>query len=203
MATFTWYSYYGSSRTWTDISTNTIVFCGSSTDLSVPITVGSYQDGTHIGTDDPGTDVCTVNHVRNVKYVSTTNNTQFQLDGGASESLSETNMTQTECTLYILFNDAATTTITNARFYCFNSTTATTEATGITAYAVECKTGVTNWTKINDSGSYGGDNTGERLDLLDQGTGATNHSYYISVSASPQTVGAKTAFDLGIALTYT
>lgn len=198
MATFTWNYYGGAGPGWGDISTNTIVFCGSTTDLTTPITVGQWNSGTHIGNGDPGTDQCGANHARNVKYVS---NTQF--DGGSgTEALNDTNLIATECTLYILFTDAASVATSGARFYSFDGTTETNEAVGIEAYAFQQGVSASAWTQINDdSANIGGDNTGERLSLSDQ-TAATEHTFYVAVSARPESVGSKTQFDLGIALTY-
>lgn len=199
MATFTWYGYMGSTPGWVDIASNTIVFSGSATDLTVPITVGTWNSGTHVGNGDPGTDQCGTNHMRNVKYVSST---QFD-NTGSTETINETNIAQTECTLQIMFSDASSVATSAARFYSFDPLASeTVEAVGVEAYALERLTGVTQWTQINDdSGSIGGDNSGERLSLADQAA-ATQHTYYVCVSARPETVGAKTQFDLGIALTY-
>lgn len=199
MATFTWSAYCGAGPAWTDISTNTVVFSGSNTDLAVPITVGSWNDGTHLGTDDPGTDQCGANHMNNVKFVT---GTQFDLDGGGTESLNDTNLVATECTLRIEFTDAASVSISNARFYTYDGSTTTAEAVGMEVYAFEQGVGASAWTYINDdSTNFGGDNSGERLSLSDQGAG-TEHTFYIAVSARPESVGAKTEFDFGIALTY-
>lgn len=197
MATFTWYYYGGAGPAWTDISTNTVVFAGSG-GITTPITVGTWNDETHIGNGQPGTDQCGANHSNNVKYVSST---QFNANGGGTETLSDANLTQTECTLRIHFNEANST-ITNARFYTFDNSTTTVEAVGIEAYAFENGESATTWTQVNDdSGNIGGDNSGERLDLGDQ-TSATDHYYYVAVSARPETVGSKTEFAFGIALTY-
>lgn len=196
MATFTWFYYGATGPTWTDISTNTVVFSGSG-GITTPITVGTWNDETHIGNGQPGTDQCGANHSNNVKYISST---QFD-SGGGTETLSDANLTQTECTLRIQFNEANST-ITNARFYTFDASTTTVEAVGIEAYAFENGESATTWTQVNDdSGNIGGDNSGERLDLGDQSS-ATDHYYYVAVSARPETVGSKTEFDFGIALTY-
>ncbi|MGC9423757.1 hypothetical protein [Vibrio sp.] len=197
MATFNWEAYCGTPA-WTDVATNTIVFSGSATDLTEPITVGTWQDGTHLGSGDPGTDQCGANHVPNVKYVSGT-----QFDGGSgTEALNDTNLVQTECTLRIKFTDAASVAISNARFYAFDGAVETNPAVGVEAYAFEQGVGASAWTQINDeSGGIGGDNSGERLGLGDQ-TANTEHYFYIAISARPETVGAKTEFDLGVALTY-
>lgn len=196
MATFTW-EVYANTPAWFDIAANTVVFAGLG-GLATPITVGSWQDETHLGNGDPGTDQCGTNHVPNVKYVS---GTQFD-SGSGTETLNDTNLTATECTLRVRFTDGSSVAISSARFYAFDSTTETVEAIGIEAYAFEQGVGATAWTQIgDDSGNIGGDNSGERLDLGDQGA-ATDHTFFIAISARPETVGAKTAFDFGIALTY-
>jgi hypothetical protein len=196
MATFTW-EVYSDTPAWHDIGANTVVFAGSG-GIDTPITVGSWQDETHIGNGDPGTDQCGTNHVPNVKYVS---GTQFD-DGGGTETLNDTNLVATECTLRVTFTDAASVATSSARFYSFDGTTETTEAVGIEAYAFEQGVSASTWTQINDdSGNIGGDNSGERLALSDQSAG-TEHTFYIAISARPESVGAKTEFDFGIALTY-
>lgn len=204
MATFTWNYYGGTGPTWTDISTNTIVFAGTG-GITTPVTVGAWNDETHIGSGDPGTDQCGTNHATSVKYISST---QFD-SGGGTETISDANLTQTECTLQIVFTDASSVQVTNARFYAYDGTTVTTEAVGVDVVAFENGASATTWTVINDdtvagaltTGSIGGDNAGERLGLQDSST-ATSHTYYIAVSASPESVGGKTSFDFGIALTY-
>lgn len=197
MATFTW-EVYSDTPAWHSVGANTLVFAGSSTDLTQPITVGTWQSGTHLGSGDPGTDQCGTNHVPNVKYIS---GTQFD-NGGGTEALNDTNLVQTECTLRIKFTDASSVQTTNARLYTFDGTTETNEAVGVEAYAFEQGVTASAWTQINDdSANIGGDNSGERLSLSDQTTD-TEHYFYIAISARPESVGAKTQFDLGIALTY-
>jgi len=198
MATFTW-QVYANTPAWMAVSSNTIVFSGSRTDLSVPITVGTWNSGTHLGNGDPGTDQCGTKHVPNVEYVS---NTQFKLNGGPTETISNANLAATECTMRILFTNASKVAVSNARFYAFDGSTTTAEAVGVEVYAVEGQVGASTWTQINDdSANIGGDNSGERLSLSDQ-SAATVHTFYIAVSARPESVGAKTQFDFGISLTY-
>lgn len=199
MATFTWESYSGSGPSWQDIGSNTIVFSGSLSDLSVPINVNAYNDGTHIGSDDPGTDQCGANHNPNIKYISST---QFSYNGGAAEALNDTNLAETECSFRVRFTDAQSVALSNVRFYTFDGTTVTNEAVGVTVQAWARGESLTSWTLINDDASnIGGDNSGERLNLSNR-SAATEHIFYFAVSASPQSVGAKTQFDFGIALTY-
>ncbi|MHC4412490.1 MAG: hypothetical protein ACYSW6_05885 [Planctomycetota bacterium] len=204
MATFTWNYWGGTGPSWTDVATDTIVFSGTG-GLTNPVTVAAWQDETHMGTGDPGTDGCGTVHAKNNKYISST---QFD-NGSGTETLNDTNLTQDECTLQIVFTDASAVAITSARFYAYDGTTTTTEAVGVDVVAFEQGQSATTWTVINDdtvsgaltNGSIGGDNAGERLDIADSGS-ATSHTYYIAVSASPETVGAKTDFDFGFALTY-
>jgi len=197
MATFTWETYRDTPG-WKDVSTNTFVFAGSATDLTVPITVGEYNTGTHIGNGDPGTDQCGTNHSRNMKFITLT-----QTDiGGGTVTLNTTNVADTQMTMRVVFTDASSVATSAARFYSFDGAVTTNEAVGVVAYAVERVTGMSTWTIINDdTNNTGGDNTGERLALSDQTT-ATSHTFYIGVTARPESVGAKTSFDFGVALTY-
>jgi len=197
VAVFTWEYYGGTGPTWTDISTDTIVFAGSG-GLATPVTVATWQDETHMGTGDPGSDGCGANHCQNVKYIQ---GTEYD-SGGGTETLNDTNLVATECTIRIRFTDGSSVQTSSARFYAYDGSTTTTEAVGVDVYAFEQGVAATTWTNINDdSGNTGGDNGGERLDLDDQGA-ATDHTFYIAISASPESVGAKTSFDFGIALTY-
>jgi hypothetical protein len=199
MATFTWNGYYGAGPAWTDIGANTLTFCSSLTDHDTAITVASYQDGNHITSGDPGSDVCLTNHLNNVKYLGAS---LMDVNGGGSEALNDTNLAENECTLKINFSHGSSVVITNARLYCYDGTTETTYASNVDMYAFERGVTATAWTEINNGGgATGGDNTGERLDLGDKTT-ATSHDWFVAVSMSPETVGAKTAMDLGIALTY-
>ena len=198
MATFTW-EVYSDTPGWHSVGSNTLVFSGSNTDLTSPITVGNWNSGTHLGSGDPGTDQCGTNHIQNVEYIS---NTQFSLDGGTTESLNDTNLAQTECTIRINFTDGSSVATSNGRVYSFDGSTETNEAIGIEAYAFERGVSATSWTQINDdSANIGGDNSGERLSLGDS-SAATQHTFYVAISARPESVGSKTQFDIGIALTY-
>ena len=197
MATFNW-EVYADTPAWMDVAANTIVFSGATDSVTEPITVGTWQTGSHLGSGDPGTDQCGTTHMPNVAYVS---GTQFD-DGGGTTTLNDTNLVETACTLRVKFTDASSVAISNARFYCFDGATETTEAVGVEAYGFERGVSATAWTEINDdSDGDGGDNTSERLTLGDK-TAGTEHYWYVAVSARPESVGAKTNFDFGVALTY-
>jgi len=198
MATITFEGYMGSSPDWTDLGANTLVFSSSLTDLATAVTVSSYQDGTHAGNGDPGTDQCGTNHMNNVKYLTSST---MSVDGAASEDITDANLATTECTLRLHFNHTGAVAVTLAKFYAFDGSTPTNVATGVTVYAFERGRSATTWTQINDGNTVGGNNTGERLDLADSGS-ATDHYWYIAISASPNSVGAKTSFDFGMTLTY-
>lgn len=200
MATFTWEVYSGTPA-WHTMSTNTYVFSGSATDLSEPITVGTWNSGAHLGNDDPGTDQCLPAGSAHVPYVKFLTTGTFD-NGSGSQAINDTNLTANECSLRILFTDSGSVATTNGRFYCFDASTVTNPAVEVEAYAFEQGVSATQWTLVNDySGSTGGDNSGERLPLTDQGAG-TEHTFYIAISARPESVGSKTEFDFGVALTY-
>jgi hypothetical protein len=198
MATTIWNFYGSTGPDWTDIGANTLVFSGSG-GIAEPVQVGAWQDESHIGSNDPGPDQCGANHANNVKFIDANN---MDVNGGGSEAINDTNLTQNECTLQVNFSDAASVATSSARLYCFDGNTVTVEAPNLELQAFEQGVAATAWTEINDdSANVGGDNAGERLDLADQGA-ATSHDFYIALSFSPETVGAKTDFDLGLALTY-
>jgi hypothetical protein len=200
MATFTWEVYSGTPA-WHSAGSNTYVFSGSSTDLTEPITVGTWNSGAHLGSGDPGTDQCLPSGTAHVPYVTYVGSTQFD-NGGGTQTLNDTNLTANECSLRVLFTDGSSVATSNGRFYCFDGSTVTDPAVDIEAYAFEQGQAATTWTLVNDySGSTGGDNSSERLDLADSGA-ATEHTFYIAVSARPESVGSKTEFDFGVALTY-
>ena len=197
MATIT-FEYYGSTGpAWTDIGANTVVFTGTG-GIGNAVNVNSWQDETHIGSGDPGTDQCGTNHCNNVKWISSN---QFD-SGGGTETLNDTNLTANECTLRIHFNHGSAVTVSAARCYIYDGTTVTTEAPNVEVQAFEQGESNTTWTEINDdSAGIGGDNSGERLTLATKAS-ATDHYWYLALSIMPEDVGNLTAFDLGFALTY-
>jgi len=211
MASFVWYYYGSAGPAWTSIASNTVVFSGSLTDIAARITVGLWQGGTHVGSGDPGTDQCGANHARNTKPINTGAGTStLSKQSGAEVALTDTNVLETDCTLRINFSDAQAVVTSGARFYAFDGSNVLNPAVGVDAVAWERGVGAAQtWAKINDystagiftTGSIGGDNAGERLDLADQGA-STSHDFFICIGASPETIGGKSQFDLGIALIY-
>ena len=197
MATFTWNAYIGAGPAWADIGANTIVFCSSLTDLATNITVGAFQDGTHLGNGDPGADQCGANHANNVKYLT---GSTMSVNGAGSEDITDANLAEIECTLKLNFAHGSAVALSSVLFYCFDGSTPATRATGLDVFCFERGVSASAWTEINDdSGGQGGTGNGKSLESR---SADTSHDYFLALSASPESVGAKTAFDFGISLVY-
>jgi len=200
MATITWEHNQGSVGTpnWVDIGANTVVFSGSATDLSATISTTDWNDGTHIGSGDPGTDQCgggpNDSHNNNVKFVDANN---MSLNGAASENIIDANLSEAECTFRIHLTNGSAVATQNSFLYTFDGSVTTNEAVGIECYVFERGVSATAWTQVNDdSGNIGGNNSGERLDLGEKSS-ATDHDWYIAASARGESAGGKTSFDFG------
>jgi len=186
MATFTWTAQgTDSATTNTTIgATDVLRFSGAS--FSTYVTVNSYQDSTHVE-DSGGTEQCTT-HINNCKYVSSGN---ININGGGSQTLNGTNLTNAKCTLKVNFSDGASVTTTGAIFYAYDGSTTTVAPTGVDFQCAE--QGDTAWTNAEGSAAA--------LTINDD-TAGTSHDYFIACSATPTSVGEKTAFKLRIELTY-
>lgn len=202
MATITFEHNTGTSGApvWTNIAANTLVFSGSATSLTATISTTDWQDGTHIGNDDPGTDQCAGGvggggaHVSNVKFLTTST---MSLNAAGSANITDANLAANDCTLRIHLTNASSVATQNTFFYTFDGATTTTEAVEVECYAFERGVTATAWTQVNDdSANIGGDNSGERLDLGEKST-ATDHTWYLALSARGESAGQKTSFDLG------
>ena len=199
MATITFEGYMGSGPGWADLGANTLVFSGSLTDLTTAITVATFQNGTHVGSGDPGTDQCGANHMNNVKHVASGT---MSVNGGGTENIDDAGLAAAECSLRIHFNHTSSVAVSGVRFYAYDGSNVLNEAVGVDIYAFERGVAATSWTLLNDdSGNVGGDNAGEYMSLADSGA-ATDHYCYLAVSISPESVGAKSSVDLGVTLTY-
>ena len=181
MATFAW-TLQGTTGT-TIGATDTVQFANGT--FNGKITVGSYNDSTHVKASG-GTDSSASNSPHNSKYLTSST---VSVDGGASTALS--GVSTANCPLNINFSDASSVATSSAIFYAYDGTTTTSGPTGVTFYAAE--QGASSWTNAAGSGSA--------VSLADQ-TAATSHDFYILVSASPDSVGTKSAFSLRVELTY-
>jgi hypothetical protein len=188
MATFTWYLQGGSPTT---IEATDIVQFAGATGFDSKVTVGEYNDTTHVKSS-VGANDSSGNTPNNNKFISQSGGTggDSQADwGDGTEDLDQ--ITDAECALKINFSDASSVSTEDAIFYAYNGTTPATAPTGVTFVAAEG--GDANWTGAEGSGSA--------LALDDQGA-STSHDFYIAISASPDSVGLKDAFALRIELTY-
>lgn len=184
MATWTWTAQL-TSGSLTIGATDKVGFYG--TNFGDAITVNEYQDSTHIE-NSSGTELCTSYHVHNTKYLTATT---VSIDGGASQTLGASVPTTAQCPLKINFSHTTAVATSNGKFWADNGSDVNTAPTDVTFKAGE--QGDTSWT------SAGGKTNA--VTLNDQSS-ATSHDFYIFCSASPTAVGNKTAFRLGIELTY-
>ena len=188
MATFTW-ALQGGTPTTVE-ATDIVQFAGSS-GFDAKVTVGEYNDTTHVESSGGANDSSS-NTPNNVKFISQSGGTgsDSQADwGDGTEDIDA--ITDAECTLEINFSDASSVITESAIFYAYDGSTTTTAPTGVTFVAFE--SGDTNFTAAEGSGSA--------VSLADQSTG-TSHDFYVGCSVSPDSVGLKDSFTLRIELTY-
>tara|TARA_Y100000310_G_C20689881_1_gene821534 strand:+ start:1203 stop:1769 length:567 start_codon:yes stop_codon:yes gene_type:complete len=187
MATFVWLL-QGTSPTTID-ATDIVQFAAATFDSKV--TVGAYQDSTHVESN-VGADDSSGNTPRNNKFIS-------QAGGGGGDSQADWGdgtedldaILTSECALKITFSHGTSVITESAIFYAYDGATTTAVPTGVTFVAAE--QGDTNFTAAEGSAA---------AVTLDDNTTATDHDFYIVPSVSPDSVGLKDAFTLRIELTY-
>ena len=187
MATYTW-TLQGTSPTTID-ATDIIQFAGGT--FGAAITVGQYNSSTHVESN-VGADDSSGNTPKNSKFISQTGGTggdsQVDIGGGTVDldSISTAN-----CPLKINFSHGSSVVTTGHILYAYDGSTISAGPTGVTFLAAE--QGDANWTAAE------GQSAG--VTITDDTT-ATSHDYYLLITASPDSVGAKTAFKLRSELTY-
>ena len=181
MATFT-FTLQGSSDTVIG-ATDRLQFAGAA-GFDSKVTVAAYNDTTHVKSAADADD-SSGNTPRNNKYVSET--TANWGDGVENLNL----ILDAECALKLNFSDDASVAVSDAIFYAYDGVTTTAVPTGVTFQAAE--QGDAAWTNAEGSAAA--------VTLADQAA-ATSHDYFIAVSASPESVGLKSAFALRVELTY-
>lgn len=189
MATYTW-TLQGSTPT-TIEATDIIQFAGAG-GFDTAITVNSYNDTTHVESS-VGANDSSGNTPNNNKFISQTGGTggDSQADwGDGTEDLDQ--ITDAECALKINFSHGSAVAITNHILYGYNGSSQATGPTEVDFRAAE--QGDANWTEAEGSGSP--------VTVGDSGSN-TSHDFYFAISASPTTVGEKTAFKIRDELTYT
>lgn len=188
MATFT-FELQGGTDTEIE-ATDILQFAGGTFDSR--ITVDAYNSSSHVKTSG-GADKSSANTPVNNKFISqaggTAGDSQVDIGGGTVDldTLADAN-----ATLKVTFSDLASVSIENAVAYGYDGTTPATAPVGVDLRIAEV--GDANFTEAEGSGSA--------MSLADQATPATDHYYYLVVSASPTSVGLKDDFALAIELTY-
>lgn len=187
MATFTWYL-QGSTPTEIE-ATDILQFAGSVFGSAIFTT--EYNDSTHVKAAGGAND-SSGNTPNNNKFISQAGGTggDSQADwGDGTEDLDQ--ITDAECALKINFADASSVAITDHYVYAYDGSTTTNPPTDVTFQIAE--QGDANWTEAGGSAAA--------LAVTDSGA-ATSHDFYFAVSASPDTVGQKTAFKIRDELIY-
>ena len=164
-------------------ATDRIWFNG--TNFGDNVTVGSYQDSTHIS-NSSDVHQCSTNHVHNTKFLTSTT---LSLDGAGSTNLSA--LTTGNAPLKFNFSDASSVATSSATFYAYDGATDATAMAGVTFKAGEAAV-TSTWVTANGSGAA--------LSLADQ-SAATSHDFFVALSLSPTSTGAKTG-KIKITLTY-
>lgn len=151
-----------------------------------PIQVGSYNDGTHVRSSS-GVDDSASNSPHNTKYLTSTT---MSLDGGSSANLST--LTTANAPLKITITESVAITVTDIKMYAYDGTTTTNAPSGMNVYLAE--QGDSSWTQAHGSGNA--------LTLDNHSTAATTHDFYVAISASPTSVGVKSANKVRIEFVY-
>ena len=181
MATFTW-ELQGTTDTTID-ATDIVQFAGAA-GFDSRVTVGAYQDTTHVESS-AGANDSSGNTPNNVKYVAS--GTANWGDGVENLNL----MLAAEATFKINFSHATSVVTQSAIFYAYDGSTTTAVPTGVTFFAAE--QGDAAWTAAEGSAAA--------VTLTDNTT-ATSHDFFVAASVSPDSVGLKDAFSLRVELTY-
>jgi hypothetical protein len=187
MATFTWTLQGGTPTTIDD--TDVIRFAGGA--FATPVTVSEFQDSTHVR-NSGGTDDSDGNTPNNSKFISNDGGTGGDGQGDWGDGTEDIDqITTAECPLKINFAHGSSVITTNGKLYAYDGSTTTAVPTDVTFWCAE--QGDANW--VNAEGSAAA------MDIADNTT-ATSHDMYFLISASPESVGLKSAFRIRIELTY-
>ena len=184
---FTWSWYNTSGSTWTSFSAGNLIGFYGITTYGTKVRVNNYNVGMHLRTSlGSDIDACAANHMTGIQYASV--NT-CQINGGGVVALNTVTQQQS---VRITFTDGATSVATEGGiFYAYDGSIDSSAPTGVTAQGAERLDD--NWTACGGSGSA--------VTLSDHTTAIT-HYYYVIMSASPTTVGEKTAFAWKISIDY-
>jgi len=184
---FTWAWYKLNTTTWTDFAVGNLIGFYGTTTYGTKVRVANYNVGMHLRTSAAvDTDACPNTHMTGIQYVAAGT---CQINGGGVVAL---NTVATTESTRITFTDGATAVSTESgAYYAYDGAVDANAPTSVTVYGAE--TGDAAWTAAGGSGSA--------VTLTDQGSNVT-HYFYLVMSASPDTVGEKTAFAWKISIDY-
>lgn len=163
-------------------ATDSLAFSAGTFDSA--ILVDEYNAATHVRSSG-GADDSSANTPNNVKYVASTTGDW----GDGTESMA--NITDGECTMKVTVSYDSNITVTDFEIYAFDGTTPATAPVGMTVYMAESGE---NWSNVGGSAAA--------LSIADSSTPATSHDFYISVSATPTSVGVKSDNEFYLSYTY-
>lgn len=181
MVTVTWYWNSGTedTPTWTAFASgNLLKMTGGG--YSDNVSLAEYQEYMHLQTSSSDdSDACVEPHLTNVKY---TGSDEAIINRKYVSVLSATFPLAANCFKIVVTHTAAFTT-TNGKLFFYNGTTPATAPSNMTVYGLEQTD--TSWTSCGGSASA--------VSITDKATPATSQTFYVAVSTSPTTSGAKTA----------
>ena len=149
------------------------------------ITVGEYQDGTHVRLSG-GTEKEAANNPHNTKYLTSST---MSLNGAASANLSTLTTGNSPLKINVTHDNSVA--ISAIKLYAYDGTTTTDEPTDTTVYVAE--QGDSDWTATAGSGT---------ALTVTNSDAATSHDFFFAISVKPDAVGVKSANKLRWEFTY-
>lgn len=201
--------YGGNGSSWVDIDTggSGIGFFGAA-GFGTSVAVGAWQENTYITNGDGSVQGP---EITNIQWVHANSGS---IDGGAPIALSGIPNSQG---INIRFTYDSAVRVQNAKLYVYDRNNINRNASGVTTKIAEFihpalvagtpwGSGSTLWQTVNGSGSvFTMINVSPGISgLAPQGatTTAVRHDWYVGITASPDSIGAKTAYGLFFSLEY-
>lgn len=197
--TFTIKGYDGTAWSISISETDRLGFFG--VDFGTAISLGEFQDSTHLTNTSMSTDLCATNHIRNCKYTSPLT---VKLGSSDSVTLSTESVGQNDCTTLWTYSDSEmNTSLSSIKFFAYNGVSPSIAPTGVVVCAFERTSSAINVDRASDTPSAGGSWNNElgigglanALLLSDQSSSST-HNFYIGISISPTSKGLKSGVRL-------
>lgn len=143
-----------------------------------------------------------VNLANNCKYIDPTH---VSLNGGASTDLDTAHVAQSDCTVRVDWqDDAGNTVLSNCAFYAFDGAVAANPPTGILILAFERTASALRKNRVGGDvdgkawdASFGVGGSAAALSLADQ-VSASNHQFWLGISAAPTAYGTHTGIVLRV-----